>query len=208
MKVDAPFAQRAGEFAAVGIHRGVVVVIVCQTQVVDLVRQLVHFQNDAVVIHLRDGRQAGDIFGKGATGSDQARVVHVAQAGVGAFQQRGGGGDVLIAPQLTSSQFDQEISLRQQPGFGIGAGDGRHFLLHLIQLLRQFSLLTVRVGQLGCLLFDHRIQLGFLRLLCLLQSGNLSNQRIAGGGLVSGLFFHQTVQADACGQRNGDSNRA
>lgn len=41
-----------------------------------------------------------------------------------------------------------------------------------------------------------------------MQGGKLIDQRIAGGRLVSTLLLYQTIQADACCQRNGDGNRA
>ena len=47
MQVHAPFAQGAGKLGTVGVHRGVVVVIIRQLQVIDLVRKLVHFEDNS-----------------------------------------------------------------------------------------------------------------------------------------------------------------
>ena len=107
-----------------------------------MVRQLINLEDHAVVVDLVHRGEGGDIVGDRPAGADQARVIHVGETGVGTFQQRGGGGDILIAPQLTSRQLDEEVGLGQQPGFGIATGNHRHFLLQLIQLFGQRLLLV------------------------------------------------------------------
>ena len=142
LQIDAPFADGAGELIAIRIHRRIVIVIIRQPQVIDLVRQLINLEDHAVVVHLAYRGEGGDVVGDRPAGADEAWVVHVGEAGVSAFQQRGGGGDILIAPQLTSRQLDEEVGLGQQPGFGIATGNHRHFLLQLIQLFGQRLLLV------------------------------------------------------------------
>lgn len=111
MQVDTPFAQGAGQLGAVRIHRGVIVVVIGQLKVINLVGELIYLKDDTIVIDLRNRGQAGDIFRNSAASVDEARIVHVRQACVGAFQQRGGGGDILIAPELAPGQFHQKIGL-------------------------------------------------------------------------------------------------
>ena len=98
MQIDAPFANRAGKLAAVGVHWRIVGVVVGQTQVINLIRELIHFQDNAVIVDLSHRREARDIVGNRATGGNQAWVIHIRQTGVSAFQQRRGGSNVLIAP--------------------------------------------------------------------------------------------------------------
>lgn len=142
LQIDAPFADGAGELIAIRIHRRIVIVIIRQPQVIDLVRQLINLEDHAVVVHLVHRGESGDVVGNRPAGADQARVIHVGETGVGAFQQRGGGGDILIAPQLTSRQLDEEVGLGQQPGFGVATGNDRHFLLDFVQLFGQRLLLA------------------------------------------------------------------
>lgn len=76
-----------------------------------MVRQLINLEDHAVIVHLAYRGEGGDVVGDRPAGADEAWVVHVGEAGVSAFQQRGGGGDILIAPQLTSCQLDEEVGL-------------------------------------------------------------------------------------------------
>ena len=85
LQIHAPFANGAGELFAVGVHRGVVIVIVGKAQVINLVSKLVDLENDTVVVDLADGRQRRDIVGNGAAGANQTGIVHIGEAGIGAF---------------------------------------------------------------------------------------------------------------------------
>ncbi|MNV75934.1 hypothetical protein D3C71_1692610 [compost metagenome] len=80
-----PFADRARQLAAVLIHRRFVAVVIRQAQIIHLIGQLIGLENDAVEIHLSQRGQRADVFGDGATNLEQARVIHVSQAGIGAF---------------------------------------------------------------------------------------------------------------------------
>ena len=117
LQIDAPLAERSRQFAIVAVHRRIVSIVVRQTQVIHLIGELVHLQNDAVEINLRHGGEAGDIFGNRPARGNQTGVVHVREAGIRAFQQSRGSGYVLVAPQLAPGQLHQEIGLGQQPGF-------------------------------------------------------------------------------------------
>jgi len=85
LQIDAPFADRAGKLVAIRVHRRIVIVIIGQPQVVDLVRQLIHLEDHAVVVHLAYRGEGGDVVGDRPAGADQAGVIHVGEAGVGAF---------------------------------------------------------------------------------------------------------------------------
>ncbi|MCX9891775.1 hypothetical protein LAD77_01350 [Klebsiella pneumoniae] len=50
-------------------------------------------------------------------GADEAWVVHVAQAWRQRFSAAGGGGDILIAPQLTSRQLGRGVAWAAAYGF-------------------------------------------------------------------------------------------
>ncbi|MNE55114.1 hypothetical protein D3C80_1499350 [compost metagenome] len=97
-QVLTPFGQRTGEAGAVIIHRGIIRIIVGQTQVIHLIRQLIQLEDDAVEIDLCDSRKAAHVFVQRTTHVNQARIVHICQAGIGTFQQRSSGGHILIAP--------------------------------------------------------------------------------------------------------------
>ena len=208
MQIDTPFAEGTGKLFTVGIHRRTIAIIIGQTQIIYLIRKLIQLKDDAVIIHLRYRRKAGDIISNCPANGNQTRVIHIRQAGVCTFQQRCSGRDVLIAPQLPSGEFHQKIGLSQQPGFSIAAGNGGDLLLDFIQLFCQRFLLTIRLLKLYSLLLDNAFQLGFLALLGFLQCRKLVSQGIAGGGLIDGLLFTPAIQTDARRQSNSDSHRA
>ncbi len=136
-----------------------------------------------------DGRKGADILRQRATHAGDARIVHIGQAGVGAFQQRCRRGDVLVAPELAARQFHQVVSLRHQPGVHVIAGNGRDLFTQGFQLFRRGGLLGTRVVQSALRAAELLSQLLFVAARLLLQGVQLVAQALIRLRLKFSLMF-------------------
>lgn len=104
--------------------------------------------------------------------------------------------------------FTRKSGLRQQPGFGVAAGDGRHFFLQLAQLARQVRLLAIGGVQGFTLLLQQAFQRISFLLLALLHAVKLLLQRLIGGDQLLCLLMRMVITARAEGDDQHDSDRA